>query len=271
MAGAKKSPPEDLSSELCGPCYKVRTRMFGPHSPEKGSKPENKFKLHDNYQQLTKCTSCPFCQFLARELLYVKEQDGAYRWREPASIPADAAISATISWAIMIFQHRERYSSLKIEVGGAQALEYDNPVAIIQESDFRKGQHNVPRGDPYKKMKGWLDRCLQNDKSCATDTGQFRPTRLLDLAADLGGKDIRLIDSEPHLPKSRGRQNHYVTLSYCWGPPGLNARTTKENIEERRRRISIDNLPGTVRDAVQATRKLGIRYLWVDALCIVSL
>jgi len=244
--------------------------MFGPHSPEKGPKPENKFKLHDNYQQLTKCTSCPLCQFLARELLYVKEQDGIYRWREPASIPAGDAIIATVSWPMMIFQHRERYSSLWIDVGEVQALKYENPVATSQESDFLIGQHNVPRGDPYKKMKGWLDRCLQNHKSCAKDTGQFRPSRLLDLAADLGGKDIRLIDSELHLPKNRGRQNHYATLSYCWGPPGLNARTTKENIEERRRRIPFNNLPRTVRDAVQVTRELGIRYLWVDALCIVS-
>lgn len=270
MAEGKRLVLEDLSSKLCGPCYKTRTRMFGPHKPEKGPEPTNKFRLHDNYQQLSKCLSCPLCQFLARELLYVKEQDGRYRWHEPGFIPADSAISATVSWAIMIFQHRERYSSLKIEVGEVQALEYNNPVANIQESDFRKGQHNVPRGDPYKKMKGWVDGCLQHHNSCTRDTGQFRPSRLLDLAGEVGDNDIRLIVSEFHLPKNKGRQNHYATLSYCWGPPGLNARTTKENIEERRRRIPLDSLPRTVRDAVQVTRELGIRYLWVDALCIIQ-
>lgn len=261
---------EDLSLKLCGPCYKVRTRMFGPHSPEKGPKPENKFNLHDNYQQLSECMSCPLCQFLARELLYVKEQNGTYKWHGPASIPVGAAISATVSWAIMLFQHRERYSSLKIEVGGVQALEYDNPVMSMQESDFRKGQHKVPRGDPYNNVKVWLDSCLQHHSSCSKDTGQFRPSRLLDLGSNVGENDIRLIVSELDIPKQKGRQNHYATLSYCWGPPGLNARTTKENVGERRRKIPLDSLPRTVRDAVKVTRELGIRYLWVDALCIVG-
>ncbi|KAH7390220.1 heterokaryon incompatibility protein-domain-containing protein, partial [Cadophora sp. MPI-SDFR-AT-0126] len=119
-------------------------------------------------------------------------------------------------------------------------------------------------------MKGWVDGCLQHHNSCTRDTGQFRPSRLLDLAGEVGDNDIRLIVSEFHLPKNKGRQNHYATLSYCWGPPGLNARTTKENIEERRRRIPLDSLPRTVRDAVQVTRELGIRYLWVDALCIIQ-
>ncbi|KAH6716319.1 heterokaryon incompatibility protein-domain-containing protein, partial [Leptodontidium sp. MPI-SDFR-AT-0119] len=140
----------------------------------------------------------------------------------------------------------------------------------MQESDFRKGQHKVPRGDPYNNVKVWLDSCLQHHSSCSKDTGQFRPSRLLDLGSNVGENDIRLIVSELDIPKQKGRQNHYATLSYCWGPPGLNARTTKENIGERRRKIPLDSLPRTVRDAVKVTRELGIRYLWVDALCIIQ-
>ncbi|KAH9216216.1 heterokaryon incompatibility protein-domain-containing protein [Leptodontidium sp. 2 PMI_412] len=140
----------------------------------------------------------------------------------------------------------------------------------MQESDFRKGQHKVPRGDPYNNVKVWLDNCLQHHSSCSKDTGQFRPSRLLDLGSNVGENDIRLIVSELDIPKQKGRQNHYATLSYCWGPPGLNARTTKENIGERRRKIPLDSLPRTVRDAVKVTRELGIRYLWVDALCIIQ-
>jgi hypothetical protein len=41
---------------------------------------------------------------------------------------------------------------------------------------------------------------------------------------------------------------------------------------ERRCRagIPLDELPATFRDAVSATRTLGLRYLWIDALCIIQ-
>jgi hypothetical protein len=34
--------------------------------------------------------------------------------------------------------------------------------------------------------------------------------------------------------------------------------------------LPLENLPSTVTDAISFTRKLGIRYLWVDALCIIQ-
>jgi hypothetical protein len=34
--------------------------------------------------------------------------------------------------------------------------------------------------------------------------------------------------------------------------------------------MSLDTLPKTLQDAIEVTRELGLRYLWVDALCIVQ-
>ncbi|KAH8749115.1 heterokaryon incompatibility protein-domain-containing protein [Diaporthe sp. PMI_573] len=45
--------------------------------------------------------------------------------------------------------------------------------------------------------------------------------------------------------------------------------TTRENLESRTKTgFYINILPATFRDAVTVTRKLGIRYLWIDSLCI---
>ncbi|PMD63543.1 HET-domain-containing protein, partial [Hyaloscypha bicolor E] len=63
----------------------------------------------------------------------------------------------------------------------------------------------------------------------------------------------------------------YATLSYCWGttmPPG--SVTTHDNIGKRLKRLEASSLPQTLRDAFRVTRQLGIRYLWVDALCIIQ-
>jgi hypothetical protein len=47
-------------------------------------------------------------------------------------------------------------------------------------------------------------------------------------------------------------------------------KTTKGNIEVYIRGVDLNTLPKTFRDAVHATRKLGIKYLWIDALCIIQ-
>ncbi|KAH7312022.1 heterokaryon incompatibility protein-domain-containing protein [Rhexocercosporidium sp. MPI-PUGE-AT-0058] len=270
MAQESRTPLVDLSSKLCGPCHNVRTRMFGPKKPVEGPEPGNYFRLHDSYEELSKCLSCPLCQFLRRELLYIKEKDGTYLWCNPASIPAAEVILAEVSWASVLFSRRESYADLIIEAGRKRSLRYDNPVVSMQKSNIQNMYHDEPRGEPLKKMRSWIDSCIGGHPSCLKDSEQFRPSRLLDLAGTVGGDDIRLILSEHEIPKQRPRQSHYVTLSYCWGPPGLNATTTKENIEERRRKISFESLPKTVQDAVKVTRELGIRYLWVDALCIIQ-
>jgi hypothetical protein len=60
-----------------------------------------------------------------------------------------------------------------------------------------------------------------------------------------------------------------VALSYCWGRSG-NFRTTKASLLGHLEKLPLDMLPATLRDAITVTRELGIRYLWIDAVCIVQ-
>lgn len=46
--------------------------------------------------------------------------------------------------------------------------------------------------------------------------------------------------------------------------------TTRESLAERYRNIPFSQLPKTSQDAVQITRALGFRYLWIDSLCIIQ-
>ncbi|KAF2825211.1 HET-domain-containing protein, partial [Ophiobolus disseminans] len=65
----------------------------------------------------------------------------------------------------------------------------------------------------------------------------------------------------------------YVALSYCWGrKPEENYMT---NVASFRARTDPDGfprsgLPATIRDAVTVTESLGIKYIWVDALCMIQ-
>jgi hypothetical protein len=75
--------------------------------------------------------------------------------------------------------------------------------------------------------------------------------------------DLRLY--EPNVAEDA----KYVALSYCWGKAG-NLTTTKATIADRKSGISWDLLPNSFRDAVTITRGLNMRYLWIDALCIIQ-
>jgi hypothetical protein len=93
----------------------------------------------------------------------------------------------------------------------------------------------------------------------------FRPTRLLDLEHFGDSQDLVLVST------SLLGDLSYVTLSHCWGASVIRPlSTTTSNLENRMRSISFATLPLTFQDAVQITRKLKIRYLWIDSLCIIQ-
>ncbi|GKU21821.1 unnamed protein product [Fusarium langsethiae] len=64
----------------------------------------------------------------------------------------------------------------------------------------------------------------------------------------------------------------FITLSYTWGG-GKNLRVTKSNLEELqepgalRSKKVVTQLPATILDAIELTRTLGEKWLWVDSLC----
>ncbi|KAL7958579.1 hypothetical protein V8C34DRAFT_314037 [Trichoderma compactum] len=61
----------------------------------------------------------------------------------------------------------------------------------------------------------------------------------------------------------------YAALSYVWGENQPH-RTQTSNIEAYKEGIDVDQIPQTIKDAIQTTQRLGFRYLWVDSFCIIQ-
>lgn len=140
------------------------------------------------------------------------------------------------------------------------------------KDDGEEAEPLRPRGDEtmtLRRLRDWLEAseetfALWSDR--LTDT--VLPTRILDLGVEDSSiqypstTDLRLI----HGGGSTGR---YATLSYCWG--GFEeCRTLRANIDDRCKKIQFLEMPRSFQDAVCVTRGLGIRYLWIDALCIIQ-
>jgi Heterokaryon incompatibility protein (HET) len=102
--------------------------------------------------------------------------------------------------------------------------------------------------------------CFRSDRS-------EHPKRIIDLKAEDDSNLLRLQDvAESGLDKQR---LDYIALSYCWGEEERFV-TSSTNLLANKTRFSLNKLPPTIQDAVTITRKLNIRYLWVDALCIIQ-
>lgn len=110
----------------------------------------------------------------------------------------------------------------------------------------------------------WLAQCREHHDRCnATVPEPWAPTRLLDIGEE-GDEYVRLVERDSMLQKQP-----YATLSHCWGTAQL-IKTTKSTILERFRGIDNEDLPKTFVDAIRIARLFGLRYLWIDSLCIVQ-
>ncbi|KAI8665948.1 HET domain-containing protein [Fusarium keratoplasticum] len=94
------------------------------------------------------------------------------------------------------------------------------------------------------------------------------PSRLLDVQAG-AGRHIKLIkfDTLSDIEQAMFCSSGFAALSYCWG--GQQSFTlTRSQSQHLYDGFSPSELPKTIQDAIRVTRELGLRYLWVDALCI---
>lgn len=61
----------------------------------------------------------------------------------------------------------------------------------------------------------------------------------------------------------------YITLSYSWGS-GQNLTTTKANLDSHMARIRWRDVPTLFQGVMKIARALSVRFLWIDALCIIQ-
>ena len=90
------------------------------------------------------------------------------------------------------------------------------------------------------------------------------PTRVLEICEDYANPSVRLIGSE-------GQTGRFIALSHCWGSTGKQPlRTTSKNLNSHQNMIQFQDLPKTFQDCVEFSQGMGIKYVWIDSLCIIQ-
>jgi hypothetical protein len=141
---------------------------------------------------------------------------------------------------------------------------------LEQEPPYETLKLRIPSGDTssdsaLRWAQGWLDHCIRSHEKCNKDQESVLPTRVIDVTPINENGDVKLVDQAHLLPAAL-----YVALSHCWGKHPIQCWTTRRTLESRRERIPFALLTKTFQDAVVFTRRLGVRYLWIDAMCIIQ-
>jgi len=89
------------------------------------------------------------------------------------------------------------------------------------------------------------------------------PTRIIEIQVGQGWPVLHLKENE------QGKAEPYAALSYCWGGEQA-VKTTLDSIYRHRTRINIGDLSESIQGAIFTTIELGLRFIWIDALCIIQ-
>lgn len=223
--------------------------------------------LHSSFEELERCaTRCQICRVFRQSLLLEE-------------VTFEGAMELRYTNGEVIVHLRETTGAdgklkpyLTVEIEGRPGL-----VGAVNCNSKNEIEHLAlhPYGHDdavIQQAKKWLNVCLDTHVGLCDNVkySSENPDLLIEI---LSPDAIRL---RKHLPA--GIQ--YVALSYCWGNPGLmtnrendevkRGKTLTTNLKDRFEWLATESLPTTVRDALRIVDAMGLRYAWIDTLCVVQ-
>lgn len=261
-----QSPSFITKMAACGICHLLSDALA---QYDEGYSPDKNHQFADVDIELgsvedvtSKIQECPSCDAIFRAI------------PTPALLTPDNTLKARLSYnqprlRISIFTSPASDSATSQAKAGAS-------ISYFTTSTADPTQPHARLLDPDRintsLIKSWINRCDAAHEHLCRRTND----RYLLPDATLNFIDVQDLCIVTPPTDDKGTQNvTYVALSYVWGKiSGGVLRALKGNIEALRRPGAFAEaryqLPKTVRDAITLTRDLGLRYLWVDSVCIVQ-
>lgn len=251
-----------------------------------------KVRLHDHVSQFKSCgEQCKFCRVAydafgpnwidyhmrgrkieAGEVLHVEGALEELHMGERTKMLEKATVLIILTADEDKWVDQQRF--IVLANGGMYCTTCKSSIIILTKSarGMERGIWRCPNPvtflDRVSTLEGWLKECCFGDHPKCRGTlvsDAPRAARLLEVFTDNGRHSLRLV-STGDLPQD----TRYIALSHCWGGVAINSKTTRENVEAYFISIDIEMIPKTFQESVHITRALGIRYLWIDSLCIIQ-
>lgn len=119
------------------------------------------------------------------------------------------------------------------------------------------------------RVRAWITACDEPKQHPNCDRPRIPqnvPTRLLDLQPGPSGR-LRVVNT-----KETGVKALYVTLSHCWGLTKFVSLTQGNLAEYSEKGVPAEEMRSNQNflDAIEVARDIGVRYIWIDSLCIIQ-
>jgi len=161
-----------------------------------------------------------------------------------------------------------------------EALGTDDAWTEEERLKAQRVQYTIPlhgtSEEVFDTARRWMKSCAETHTRCRQIQGSSLacprlPTRVIDVG--LHCQDDKELYGVPycrlHTTSASGEYARFAVLTHCWGG-NIKFVTTRKTLGDRGQRIDIGELPQNFQDAIIITRRLGLRYLWIDALCIIQ-
>ena len=214
-------------------------------------------KYRHPWLRSTRVSACPFCRFFAeaatRHNNPLPDPNSEVLWRlevhGPSSAFSDLLANSLILVAIM---KGYKFVGVRNKAGNRKPVVIwpglNTPIS--DPAPVFSLRHIQPASIDFELLSGWITYCkAHHAETCEVFPGYPRNLR-----------NLKVINCKTRIVIEAPVGCEFAALSYVWGAKELN-------------RASDDGLlpkeaPMTITDAIQATLRLGIQYLWVDQYCI---
>ncbi|PYH81285.1 HET-domain-containing protein [Aspergillus uvarum CBS 121591] len=149
----------------------------------------------------------------------------------------------------------------------SDAFENFGNVEDLAESPITGAGKDKSISRLLKLVKFWLERCTQEHVRCRlSSSAPWVPTRLLHLVPGERGMLVKMV-----VTKDAVIDGQYMTLSHRWPvKPCRRLMLTASTFSQLQRGVNVRKLPQSFQETVELASYLGIKYLWIDCLCIMQ-
>ncbi|GKU18943.1 unnamed protein product [Fusarium langsethiae] len=120
----------------------------------------------------------------------------------------------------------------------------------------------------FDRARSWIKACKENHTICH-EAESASTSKLPKRVVDIGPETNDGIHIFTHDDSKQQISERYIALSHCWGKT-QHLKSTTDTLEQWKKNIPFDRFAKTFQDAIVISRELGIRYIWIDSLCIVQ-